>query len=93
MCLAVPGQIIEVTEPTGDQDVTGRVGMVDLQGSRIEASLAMVPHAACGDWVLIHAGFALTTLDADEARETWDSLREAFGDEIELPGAPPPAGP
>ncbi len=88
MCLAVPGQIIEVTEPV-DDDVTGRVGVVDLQGSRIEASLAMVPEAATGDWVLVHAGFALTTLDADEARETWDSLREAFGDEIELPGAPP----
>jgi len=79
-----------VTE-ADDRDVTGRVGVVDLQGSRIEASLAMVPEATCGDWVLVHAGFALTTLDADEARETWDTLREAFGDQIELPGAPPPA--
>jgi len=92
MCLAVPGQIIEVTE-AADQDPTGRIGVVDLQGSRIEASLAMVPEAACGDWVLVHAGFALTTLDADEARDTWDSLREAFGDEIELPPSPPPPAP
>lgn len=90
MCLAVPGQIIEVTQ-AHDRDVIGRMGVVDLQGSRIEASLAMVPEAVRGDWVLVHAGFALTTLDADEARETWDTLREAFGDQIELPGAPPTA--
>ena len=78
---------MEVTE-AGDGDVVGRLGVIDLQGSRIEASLAMVPDAGAGDWVLIHAGFALTVLDEDEARATWDSLREAFGDEIELPGAP-----
>ncbi len=87
MCLAVPGHIMEVTE-VGDDAVIGRLGVIDLQGSRIEASLAMVPDAGKGDWVLIHAGFALTVLDEDEARATWDSLREALGDEIELPGGP-----
>ena len=87
MCLAVPGQIMEVNE-VGDDAVIGRLGVIDLQGSRIEASLAMVPDAGKGDWVLIHAGFALTVLDEDEARATWDSLREALGDEIELPGGP-----
>jgi len=78
---------MEVTE-VGDDAVIGRLGVIDLQGSRIEASLAMVPDAGKGDWVLIHAGFALTVLDEDEARATWDSLREALGDEIELPGGP-----
>ena len=78
---------MEVSDP-GDDSVIGRLGVIDLQGSRIEASLAMVPEAHLGDWVLIHAGFALTVLDEAEARDTWDSLREAFGDEIELPGGP-----
>lgn len=81
----MPGQIVEVTE-AGDDAVTGRLGVVDIQGSRIEASLAMTPEATMGDWVLIHAGFALTVLDEAEALATWDMLREAFGGPAEAPG-------
>ena len=87
MCLAVPGQIVEVTQ-VGDDSVIGRIGVIDLQGSRIEASLAMTPEAEVGDWVLIHAGFALNVLDEAEAKATWEALREAMGDEIDLPGGP-----
>jgi hydrogenase expression/formation protein HypC len=78
MCLAVPGKIIEVQ----DSDTpTSRMGMVDLQGSRLETNLAMVPEAGLGDWVLVHAGFAIQTLSEEEARETWEYLQAAFGDE------------
>ncbi len=87
MCLAVPGKILEVNEAS-DDPVAGRVAMVDLQGSKIEASLAMTPQASQGDWVLVHAGFALTVMDEKEAMETWQSLQEALGDEIELPNPP-----
>ena len=66
-------------------DFTGRVGTVDFQGSKVEASLAMLPDAVAGDWVLVHAGFALTVLDEQEARETWQTLKEALGDDVELP--------
>ena len=82
MCLAVPGKIIELTETDGDP-VTGRIAIVDMQGSRIEASLAMTPEAEIGDWVLVHAGFALAVLDEDEARETWEALQLALGENRE----------
>jgi len=81
MCLAVPGKIVECKDaPAG---AVGPVAMIDFQGSRVEASLAMTPEARLGDWVLVHAGFAITVLDEQEARETFESLRLALGDETE----------
>ena len=81
MCLAVPGKIVEVTGD-GDDPLNGRVATVDMQGSRVEASLAMTPDAGVGDWVLVHAGFALTVVDETEARETWEALQIALGDDV-----------
>ncbi|MEW6249009.1 MAG: HypC/HybG/HupF family hydrogenase formation chaperone [Planctomycetota bacterium] len=71
MCLAVPGQIVECS---GDEAV------VDLQGNTLRVSKVLTPGAGPGDWVLIHAGFAIAQLNEVEARETWDYLRQAFGD-------------
>ncbi len=82
MCLAVPGKILKVVENTPD-DPLGRVASVDFQGTRIQASLAMTPHASEGDWVLVHAGFALAVLDDAEARETFEILQLASDDETE----------
>lgn len=79
MCLAVPGRIVEITEDRDDA-VTGRLASVDFQGSRVEVSLAMTPEAGAGDWVLVHAGFALAVLDEAEARETWELLQAVLGD-------------
>ncbi|MCB1162338.1 MAG: HypC/HybG/HupF family hydrogenase formation chaperone [Candidatus Krumholzibacteriia bacterium] len=84
MCLAVPGQILSVTGEA--DDALGRLATVDFQGSRMEASLAMTPEAGAGDWVLVHAGYAITQLDEAEARETWETLRIALGEDFELPG-------
>ena len=42
----------------------------------------MTPEAEKGDWVLVHAGFAITVLDEEEAKETYDSLKQVFGDQI-----------
>jgi hydrogenase expression/formation protein HypC len=76
MCLAVPGKIISVTEADAS-DPVGRVGVVDFQGSQVKVSLAAVPEAALGDWVLVHAGFAITRLEPQEARDTWEYLEFA----------------
>ena len=72
MCLAVPGKILDVAE--SDKVVTGPVATVDFQGSRMEVSLAITPEAGPGDWVLVHAGFALTVLEEADARQTWEYL-------------------
>jgi hydrogenase expression/formation protein HypC len=68
MCLAIPAQI---------EKMDGQRGTVVLDGSRMQVILALVPEAKVGDWVLIHAGYAITTLDAEEAKKTYDLLREA----------------
>lgn len=70
MCLAVPGQIIECK----DADA-----LVDLQGNRLRVCTTLTPDVAPGDWVLIHAGFAITTLAESDALETWDYLQQAYG--------------
>jgi hydrogenase expression/formation protein HypC len=79
MCLAVPGKILSVESPADEP--LARVALVDFQGSRLEASLAMTPDATTGDWILVHAGFALAVLDEDEAARTWETLRSALGDD------------
>jgi hydrogenase expression/formation protein HypC len=66
MCLAVPGRILSVA---GDDPLT-REGRVEFAGIVRQVSLACVPEAAPGDWVLVHAGFALTVLDEAEAART-----------------------
>ena len=75
MCLAVPGKIVSMK--TDEVAATGTIGTVDFQGSRLDVSLALVPEAKTGDWVLVHAGFALNVLDEQEAAETWKYLQEA----------------
>jgi len=67
MCLAVPAQI---------EKMDGSRATVALGGSRSEVSLALVPEARVGDWVLVHAGYAITQLDPAEARETYQLLAE-----------------
>ena len=87
MCLAVPGKIIAVQQGDGELE---RIGTVDFQGSRMEVSLAMAPDAQPGDWGLVHAGFAINTLDEAEAMETWKYLEElgadAHGEIVTGPG-------
>lgn len=61
MCLAVPAQIIEIVN---------QMATVELGGLTKQASLVLLPQAATGDYVLIHAGFAISLVDKVEARET-----------------------
>jgi len=81
MCLAMPGKIVELRDAA--PGLPGPDAVIDFQGSRVETSLAMTPHAKLGDWVLVHAGFAITVLDEAEARETFESLNLAMGEEPE----------
>ena len=81
MCLAVPGKIVVIDE-ADKSDTGGATGTVDFQGSRMEVSLMMTPEARVGDWVLVHAGFALNTLEEKDALETWDYLRQMGGESI-----------
>lgn len=71
MCLAVPGVVLEIE---GDEPAFRR-GSVDFSGIRREVSLAFVPEVKPGDYVLVHAGFALTVIEAEEARITLEELR------------------
>jgi hydrogenase expression/formation protein HypC len=57
MCLAVPGKVVEITEA---QDAAVRRGKVEFAGVRREVCLSFVPEATVGDYVLVHAGFALS---------------------------------
>jgi len=71
MCLGVPGRIVEAQESG-----LMRVGKVDFGGVIREVSLAYVPEAAVGDFVIVHAGFAISQVDEKEAQETLDLLAE-----------------
>jgi hydrogenase expression/formation protein HypC len=80
MCLAVPGQIVTIS---CDDDPLQRSGRVDFSGVSREISLAYVPEARVGDYVIVHAGFALSVLDEDEARASlaeFQALAEAGSD-------------
>ena len=68
MCLAVPAQIETIEE--------GQKAVVALDGNSTTVLLTLVPEAKVGDWVLVHAGFAITTLDAAEAKATYELLAE-----------------
>lgn len=82
MCLAIPGEIVEIH---GDDPLT-RMARVRFGGVIREASLAYVPEAKPGDYVLVHAGFALQTIDEEEARRTLELIEQMGGAEEE--GAP-----
>ncbi len=68
MCLAVPMKLVEITgEGTGK---------VDSGGLKADVVLAMVPQAKIGDYLIIHAGFAIEVLDEEEANIRLDIFRE-----------------
>jgi hydrogenase expression/formation protein HypC len=75
MCLAIPGEILEIT---GSDPLT-RMARVSFGGVIREASLAYVPEAKPGDYVLVHAGFALQTVDEEEARRTLELFEQLDG--------------
>jgi hydrogenase expression/formation protein HypC len=79
MCLAVPGKIIEITPTPGSL-----MGKVDFGGVTREVCLEAIPEAQLGNYVIVHAGFALNILSEQEAQDTLDALRELGDFEAEL---------
>ncbi len=73
MCLAIPGQIISLSD---DSDPLARKGQINFSGIRKEISLAYVPEAKINDYVIVHAGFALSVLDEEDALESLQALNE-----------------
>ncbi len=67
MCLAIPARIIELE---GDRAV------VDAMGNRFKAKTTLLPKAKLGDLVLVHAGFAISMVDEEEAKKTWQLILE-----------------
>ena len=72
MCLSVPAKLISLS---GDEPLT-RAGKVSLGGVLKEISLAYVPEAQVGDYVLVHVGFALSVIDESEAQFVQEYLRQ-----------------
>ncbi|NLP57859.1 HypC/HybG/HupF family hydrogenase formation chaperone [Lutibacter sp. B1] len=73
MCLAIPGKLIEITS---ELDETFRVGKVSFDGIIKEVSLTLVPEATVGNYVLVHVGAAISIVDEDEAKKTFDLLKQ-----------------
>jgi hydrogenase expression/formation protein HypC len=68
MCLAVPAKITRIDE-SGE-------GAASYLGSEVQANFSLVPQAKRGDWVIIHAGFAISVMNPKEARETLRLFKE-----------------
>jgi hydrogenase expression/formation protein HypC len=73
MCLSIPGKLIAITSQL---DETFRVGKVSFDGVIKEVSLTLVPEANVGDYVLVHVGAAISTIDEDEAKKTFELLKQ-----------------
>ncbi len=91
MCLAIPGKITEIFEENGL-----KMGKINYAGTENTACLAYVDDATVGKYVLVHAGFAISVLDEEEARESlslWgEMIEKAEADEnyrIEWQGKAP----
>ena len=75
MCLAVPGKIITIADAPGN-DPLERTARVSFGGIHKEVSLAYTPDAKPGDYVIVNVGFALNTLDEDEANRVFEYLKQ-----------------
>jgi hydrogenase expression/formation protein HypC len=82
VCLAIPGKILSC-EDLG----FARSGRVQFGGTVRQVRLDFVPEAAVGDYVMVHVGFAISKVDEEEARRTYEVLEQMGELEQELPPA------
>lgn len=68
MCLGIPAKVIEIDDAL--------LGKVDYLGTKVKTNFCLLDRVESGDWVIVHAGFAITKLDEEEAQETLSMLRE-----------------
>ncbi|KXK53357.1 MAG: Hydrogenase isoenzymes formation protein HypC [Chlorobi bacterium OLB5] len=76
MCLAVPGKILSIQD--SDNELM-RFGKVSFGGIVKDVNLAYTPEAKVGDYVIVHVGFALNTVDESEAMKVFEYLKEIDG--------------
>lgn len=79
MCLAIPGKVVSI-----DTSATPVMGSVSFGGILKNVCLDWVPDAKVGDYVIVHVGFAISTMDEEEARETLKLFEEMDGAMDEL---------
>lgn len=88
MCLAIPGKVIAITDDNGVL-----MGRIDFAGTVNTACLAYVPEVQVGQYVIVHAGFALSIVDEEEAQKTfalWNEIAAKGAEEgLDLSGRPP----
>ncbi len=68
MCLGIPAKVVQI----GDANL----GKVDYIGTLVKTNFSLLEEVKIGDWVIVHAGFAIARLDEEEAQETLDLLRQ-----------------
>jgi len=68
MCLGIPAKVIEVDE--------SNQGKIDYMGTKVKTNFALLVDVKVGDWVIVHAGYAISKLNEEEAQETLDLIRE-----------------
>ncbi|MCB0460464.1 MAG: HypC/HybG/HupF family hydrogenase formation chaperone [Flavobacteriaceae bacterium] len=73
MCLSIPGKLIEITSQL---DETFRKGKVSFDGVIKEISLTLVPEANVNDYVMVHVGAAISVVDEEEAKKTFELLKQ-----------------
>ncbi|HVA79546.1 MAG TPA: HypC/HybG/HupF family hydrogenase formation chaperone [Candidatus Binataceae bacterium] len=71
MCLGIPGRIVRIVDEQGP-----RMGEIDFGGVTRKVCLAYVPEAIVGDYAIVHAGFAIGTVDEAEAARTLELAQE-----------------
>ncbi len=87
MCLAIPGKVIEIFSENGL-----KIGKIDYSGTMNTACLEYVPEVKAGEYVIVHAGFAISIIDEEEAKKTldlWnDMARKAAEEGLDIFGMP-----
>ncbi|HZX10300.1 MAG TPA: HypC/HybG/HupF family hydrogenase formation chaperone [Acidobacteriota bacterium] len=68
MCLGIPAKVIEIDE--------NNQGKVDYLGTKVSTNFTLLEDVKPGDWVIVHAGFAISRLNEQEAQETLELIRE-----------------
>ncbi len=81
MCLAIPGKIVSIV----NTDPILRTGKVSFAGIVKEVSVAYVPEAEMDDYVIVHAGFAISKIDEEEAKQIFQYLEQMDELDVEDP--------
>ncbi len=87
MCLAIPGKVVKIFDQNGL-----KTGNIDYSGTKNSACLEYVPEVKIGEYVIVHAGFAISIIDEEEAKKTlelWDEMVERSAEEgLDIFGMP-----